>query len=78
MMEAIYKSAMEEDLGCGLEIKSQQELFNRQLSSRKRVIFYVTDQLEIELTLPPASSLVLLPGQIRSGLENISDSTRQK
>ncbi|CAB4433115.1 unnamed protein product [Rhizophagus irregularis] len=26
MMEAIYKLAMEEEFGCGLQIKSQQEL----------------------------------------------------
>ena len=25
--EAIYKSTMEEDIGCGLQMKSQQELF---------------------------------------------------
>ncbi|PKY33656.1 hypothetical protein RhiirB3_452734 [Rhizophagus irregularis] len=29
MMGAIYKSTMEEDIGCGLQMKSQQELFGK-------------------------------------------------
>jgi hypothetical protein len=29
MKEAIYKSTMEEDIGCGLQMKSQQELFGK-------------------------------------------------
>ncbi|PKY54765.1 hypothetical protein RhiirA4_475492 [Rhizophagus irregularis] len=52
MMEAIYKSAMEEDLGCGLEIKSQQELFSK---NEKYKFKGPTKKL------PPASSLSIKP-----------------
>ncbi|CAB4437894.1 unnamed protein product [Rhizophagus irregularis] len=50
MIKAIYKSTMEEDIGCGLQMKSQQELFGKkekfilkQSKGKKKVHFKSTN-----------------------------------